>query len=136
MEPEIENWLREKGREKGTTTGRDRDCGWLDLVQLRYAARLNGVTDIVVTKLDVLSGIPYLYHGWRYGLGDRVPTDWSDDPGIALVPSETWQEDIRYCRHRGDLPKAAQDYLRKIENELAAPIDHISIGPQRDQYIR
>jgi adenylosuccinate synthase len=134
--------LREAGGEFGTTTGRARRCGWLDLVALRYAVRLNGLTGLVITKLDVLTGIDPLPvateytgpEGARFGefpyhqsILHKVRGAYTELPG--------WHEDISNARSVEDLPQAARDYLAFIEDFLGVPVTMIGVGPARDQMI-
>jgi len=135
------DYIRERGREYGTTTGRARRCGWLDLVALRYAARLNGFTALAITLLDVLSGLPTLRVCIAYRL-DGVYTERFIADGFTLARCEPvyeelpgWQEEIGDCRHREELPANAQRYLAFIEEYVGVPIRLISVGPTREQTI-
>jgi adenylosuccinate synthase len=141
LENEMGAHLRKVGAEFGATTGRPRRCGWLDLVALRYTTMINGFTELVITKLDVLSGldevkvcVAYQYDGKET---QRFPSEAQTlervTPVYETLPG--WDEDISGARHWGDLPLAAQDYLRFVEKHSRAPIAHISIGPRRDQII-
>ncbi|HYU86453.1 MAG TPA: adenylosuccinate synthase [Kribbellaceae bacterium] len=134
-------WLRQQGFEFGTTTGRPRRCGWYDAVIARYAARVNGVTDFVLTKLDTLTGrekipvcIAYDVNGVRY---DDMPMTQSDFHHAVPVYEELdgWTEDITGCRNFEDLPKNAQNYIRTIEALSGAPISAVGVGPERSQII-
>jgi adenylosuccinate synthase len=142
LEGALGDELRERGAEFGTTTGRARRVGWLDLVALKYAARLNSLTALVITKLDVLSGQPTLLVGTRYrgpeGLEiDHFPYhqtvlhhavgDYEELPG--------WSEDITACRTEEELPQAARDYLRYISDFVKVPVALISVGPGREEVI-
>jgi adenylosuccinate synthase len=135
------DYIRERGREYGTTTGRARRCGWLDLVALRYAARLNGFTALAITLLDVLSGLPTLRVCVAYRL-DGAYTERFVADGFTLARCEPiyeelpgWQEEIGDCRHREELPPNAQRYLAFIEQYVGVPIRLISVGPAREQTI-
>jgi adenylosuccinate synthase len=135
------DYIRERGREYGTTTGRARRCGWLDLVALRYAARLNGFTALAITLLDVLSGLPTLRVCVAYRL-DGAYTERFVADGFTLARCEPiyeelpgWQEEIGDCRHREELPPNAQRYLAFIERYVGVPIRLISVGPAREQTI-
>ncbi len=127
--------------EYGTTTGRPRRVGWLDLVLLRYAARINGLTELVITKLDVLSGLPSLKVCTAYRLnGQNYPElpFWAVDlEGCEPVYEELagWQEDLSKARRWEDLPDAAQQYLRKIAEFCHLPVREVSVGPERDQVV-
>jgi adenylosuccinate synthase len=142
LDDEMGDRLREAGGEFGTTTGRARRCGWLDLVALRYAVRLNGLTGLAITKLDVLTGIDPLYVATRY-LGpegsrfDEFPYHQSivHKARGDYVELPGWQEDIRGARSIEDLPQAARDYLAFVEGFLGVPIVLVGVGPGRDQMI-
>jgi adenylosuccinate synthase len=133
--------LREAGAEFGTTTGRPRRCGWFDAVVARYAARVNGVTDFVLTKLDVLTGmeevpvcVAYDVDGVRH---DQVPMTQSEF-SRAVPIYETfpgWDEDISKARSLDDLPRNARDYVAALEAMIDAPISAIGVGPGRDETI-
>ncbi|MFN2227527.1 MAG: adenylosuccinate synthase [Anaerolineae bacterium] len=128
--------------EFGTTTGRPRRCGWLDLVTLRYAVRLNGLTEVTITKLDVLSRFDQLEICVAYELdGRRVesfPTDLAVlarcQPVYEVLPG--WGTDITTARTFGDLPLQARAYVQRIEDLLGIPVSCISVGPGREQTIR
>lgn len=127
--------------EYGTTTGRPRRVGWLDLVMLRHAHRLNSLTEMAITKLDVLSGLDkvpvcvgYELEGRRI---DYVPAD-LDELGCCTAVYETlpgWQEDVTGVRRFADLPPNAQHYINFIAAQVNVPITYISVGPARDQVI-
>jgi adenylosuccinate synthase len=134
--------IREAGGEFGTTTGRPRRTGWIDLVALRYAARINGLTGLVITKLDVLSGFDKLLVGTSYRGEDdaefetfpyhqsvlhRARASYTELPG--------WREDISEARSFSDLPVNAQDYLRFVADRLGAPVVLVGVGPGRDQVL-
>jgi adenylosuccinate synthase len=134
--------LREKGHEYGTTTGRERRVGWLDLVALRYAARINSLTALALTKLDVLSGQERLLVATRYQGPDESEFDHFPYHQTVLhhatgiyeeLPG--WEEDISRCRSEAELPQAARDYLRYIEEFVRVPIALIGVGPARDEVI-
>ncbi len=133
--------LREAGHEYGTTTGRPRRCGWLDMVALRYAAQVNGLTELVVTKLDVLSGFETLNIAVAYEIdGQRTKTMPSStvDMEKAMPVYQTlsgWQDDITDARQWDDLPKAARQYLETIMNMLDIKLAFIGVGPERSQII-
>jgi adenylosuccinate synthase len=134
--------LRERGGEYGTTTGRARRVGWLDLVALRYAARLNSLTALAVTKLDVLSGQPVLRLCTKY-LGpdgaefEHFPYHQTVLHQVAGAYEELpgWSEDLSECRGENDLPQAARDYLQFISDFVRVPVALIGVGPGRDQVI-
>jgi adenylosuccinate synthase len=133
--------LRNNGAEFGTTTGRPRRCGWFDAVIGRYATRINGVTDFVLTKLDVLTGldevpvcVAYEVDGKRY---DDLPMNQAEF-ARAVPIYETfpgWHEDISTARTLDDLPRNARDYVDALEKMIKAPISAIGVGPGRDETI-
>jgi adenylosuccinate synthase len=142
LDDEIGAHLRERGHEYGTTTGRERRCGWLDLVALRYATRLNRLSALAITKLDVLSGLDRLriavrYRGKEGAVFDEFPyhqtilhtatAEYEELPG--------WGEDISGARSEAELPPEARDYLEAISDSAGVPIRLIGVGPGRDQVI-
>jgi len=128
--------LRERGREFGTVTGRPRRCGWFDAVAGRYAARINGLTSAVLTKLDVLSGIDRLAIVTGYEIDGR-PAEFSSAGDLrlqlALEWHDGWNEDLSECRKIGALPEAARRYVRRLEELLGVPFDAISVGAERQE---
>jgi adenylosuccinate synthase len=139
---ELGETLREAGAEYGTTTGRARRVGWIDLVALRYAARLNSLTSLAITKLDILTGLGTLcvctrYRGAEEARFDQYPYhqtvmhqavgEYEELPG--------WDEDIGDCRSESELPQAARDYLAFVEDFVGVPIALVGVGPGRDQII-
>lgn len=131
--------LRAIGQEFGATTGRPRRCGWLDLVALKYALRINGITSIALMKMDVLSGFKEIKVCTAYELDGQLIKDYPVSPGDlerAKPVYETlpgWNEDITVVKSVKDLPRNAQDYIQFIGKELATPIDVVSVGPGREQ---
>ncbi len=133
--------LRNNGAEFGTTTGRPRRCGWFDAVIGRYATRINGVTDFVLTKLDVLTGmdevpvcVAYDVDGVRH---DELPMNQADfDRAVPIYETfPGWTEDISQARSLDDLPRNARDYVSALEKMIKAPISAIGVGPGRDETI-
>jgi adenylosuccinate synthase len=133
--------IQKKGAEFGATTGRKRRCGWIDMVILRNAVRLNGITGFAVTKLDVLGGLEslkictaYEYQGHRI---DDFPANLDMlgkcQPIYEMMPG--WAEDISGIRQYDKLPLSAQKYLRRIEELAETPIHIVSVGPQREETI-
>jgi len=129
--------LRARGGEYGATTGRPRRVGWLDLVQLRQAVRINGITGIFLTKMDVLTGIAKIRVATAYvtpdGAADRPPPD---APRLALCRPEYedlpgWEESLRSTRRWIDLPEAVQAYVRRIEEVAGCRVQAISVGSPR-----
>ncbi len=133
--------LRSNGGEFGVTTGRPRRCGWQDIVVLRESVRLNGLTDIALTKLDVLSGfeeirlcVAYDYKGRRIqyppqegGALEHVTPVYESMPG--------WKEDLSACRTWDELPAAARAYIERLEQLSGVPVSMVSVGPDRNQTI-
>ncbi len=133
--------LRVNGAEYGTTTGRPRRCGWYDAVVARYAARVNGVTDFVLTKLDVLTGweqipvcVAYEIDGARVEEMPMTQTQFHHARPVYEL-FDGWDDDISGCRALGDLPAAAQRYLRAVEAMSGAPVSVVGVGPARHQSI-
>src|SRR5919106_531253 len=134
--------LLEAGAEYGTTTGRKRRCGWFDAVAARYAARLNTLTELVVTKLDVLSQLEtiklctaYRYEGERY---EEFPPHQTIFNKCQAVYEEFpgWGGDITGARSLDDLPKEARSYLEAVEELVATPVSWASVGPERDEIVQ
>ena len=134
-------WLRKQGFEFGTTTGRPRRVGWYDAPITRYATRINGITDLVLTKLDILTGleqipvcVAYDVDGERF---DEVPVNQTDfhhaKPILEYFPG--WSEDISVARTFEDLPQNAQDYVLALEKMSNTRISVIGVGPERDQVV-
>lgn len=133
--------VRTLGNEFGATTGRPRRCGWFDAVVVRYAVRVNGLTDLAVTKLDVLDTIERigLCTGYRVA-GDHVNEFPSDIAAMEDVAPEYewfegWQAQTGSARRLADLPATARRYLDRIQELVEAPIRHVSVGTRRDQII-
>ncbi|MDR6324208.1 adenylosuccinate synthase [Actinoplanes couchii] len=135
------DYLREVGHEYGTTTGRPRRIGWLDLVIGRYAQRINGVTDFAMTKLDNYDGldeipvcVAYEVNGVRH---DEMPVNQTDfhhaTPVYETLPG--WKQDISGCRKFEDLPQQAQDFVEFVEARLGARISIVGVGPGREAVI-
>jgi adenylosuccinate synthase len=127
--------------EFGTTTGRARRVGWLDIVLLRYAVRVNGLTELTVTKMDVLSGLKTLRICTDYREGDQTHAELPLGPS-DLAPFEPiyeelpgWRADITDVRRWEDLHREAQHYLKRIEALVEVPVRMASVGPERDQIV-
>lgn len=139
LDDEVGELLREKGGEYGSTTGRSRRCGWLDLVVLRHAARVNGLTALAITKLDVLSGFKKIKVCTAYKLKGKlihhVPSKVEDLNELKPVYKEFpgWQEDISSIRSYAKLPQNAKRYLDALEKALELPLVLVSVGPSREQ---
>jgi adenylosuccinate synthase len=139
LHDEMGDWLRRSGHEYGTTTGRNRRCGWFDAVIGRYATRVNGVTDYFLTKLDVLSGleripvcVAYDIDGVRH---DELPMTQTEFHRAVPIYEylEGWSEDLSHVRSVDELPSAAQDYVKAIADMCGAPVSAIGVGPGREQ---
>lgn len=141
LNDDLGDTIREKGGEYGATTGRPRRCGWLDAVVLNHSVRLNGVTGLALTKMDVLTGISPIRICIGYELDgkpmDRVPADVGDLGKVVPRYREVkgWEEPLGDCRSFDDLPKNARDYVETVEHLTGVPITIISVGPARDQSI-
>ena len=142
LHDDIGRHMLERGHEYGTTTGRQRRCGWLDLVALRYAARINGLTGLVITKLDVLAGIDPIRVCTSYSHGEGAV--FKDFPyhqtilhNAQSVTEELagFDEDIGECRSISDLPAGARDYLEFIADFVEVPVKLVGVGPGREQVI-
>ena len=135
-------FLRKTGGEYGTTTGRPRRCGWLDAVIGRYATRINGVTDFVITKLDVLTGLERVPVCVAYDIeGERVdemPVNQSDVHHAQPIYEylDGWWEDISACRTFEELPENARAYVLRVEELVGARVSAIGVGPGRDEIIQ
>ncbi len=134
--------MQTQGAEYGSTTGRKRRCGWLDLVLLREAVRLCGPTEIALTKLDVLTGLDTLKICTAYQYYDQEilypPQEENALAHVKPVYEElsSWDQDISQCRQRSDLPKKAQAFIERLEEILDTPVGIISVGPDREQTIK
>ena len=128
--------------EFGTTTGRPRRCGWLDIVMLRYAASVNGFSELMLTKMDILSGLDELKLAVAYDIdGERCsyPPVTNEQLERAQPVYESlpgWREDISGCREFADLPAAARDYVARVAELCDVPINSVSVGPERDQLVQ
>jgi len=133
--------LRNIGKEFGTTTGRPRRCGWLDIVQLRYSNMINGLTNIALTKLDVLSGFAQIKIGVKYLIdGNEVPSMPAHVQDVSRVQVEYgtldgWKEDLSNIREYEKLPVNARKYVELVEELLGVHITWIGVGPSRDAII-
>lgn len=130
--------LRQVGHEFGATTGRARRCGWLDIPALKYAIMLNGVTELIMTKADVLSGFEkiqvcthYNYNGEQI---DYMPYDINTIPAIPVLEElEGWQEDLTGIKSESEVPAKLMAYVRYIESKVGVPVRYLSVGPDRVQ---
>lgn len=141
LEDEVGQLLQERGHEFGTVTGRTRRCGWLDMVVVNYAIRLSGMTALALMKLDVLDSCETIQIATGYRLDgqiiDHFPASLDDlervEPIYECLPG--WQEDTSACRRFEDLPKAAQDYVNRIETLAGIPVKIVAVGPGREETI-
>jgi adenylosuccinate synthase len=138
-ENEVGEKMRQVGQEFGSTTGRARRCGWLDLVALKYAIRLSGITSLALMKLDVLSGFDKIEICTAYELDGQKITEYPVSPGElarcrpVYETLNGWKEDLTTAKSLKDLPRYAQEYIQFIGASVAVPIDVVSVGPGRDQ---
>ena len=138
---DIGDYLIEKGAEFGVVTGRRRRCGWLDLISLKYSVRVNSLTELFITKLDVLSGLEEIKLGVGYKNGDEVITDYPYQQDVfynaepVYETFEGWSEDITSVKNFDALPENAKKYINAIEKFIEIPITFISVGPERNQNI-
>ena len=141
QENEIGDYLIEKGAEFGVVTGRRRRCGWLDLISLKYSVRVNSLSELFITKLDVLSGLEEIQLGVGYKYNDEILTDYPYDQKVIYEAEpiyetmQGWDEDITSVDKFEDLPSNAQKYIKAIEDFIGVPITFISVGPERNQNI-
>ena len=131
--------LRQVGHEFGATTGRPRRCGWLDLVALKYAVMMSGVSELIMMKSDVLNGFDTIKVATAYRIGGKT-VDWFPfesneqvEPVYSVFPG--WNADITGVRRYEDFPQAFQDYVAFIEHETGCPIRIISVGPDREEIV-
>mgnify|MGYP000547068381 FL=1 len=138
---EIGEKLRAVGHEYGATTGRPRRCGWLDLVIGRYAVLINGLTDIVLTKIDVLTGFEKIKVAVGYEIDGKVHTSYpgnlrkSKPLKIVYEELDGWMEDITQIKNYEELPENCKKYIEYIENKLNCNVSMVSVGPERSQNI-
>ena len=131
--------MAKKGNEFGSTTGRARRCGWIDLPALKYAININGVTELSMMKADVLSGFDNINVcvGYKY-MGKTIthlPYNLDESLKPIYTTLDGWKEDISKLNSMEELPKAFIDYINFLEKELKKPISIISVGPDREQTI-
>ncbi|MFN4132131.1 MAG: adenylosuccinate synthase [Caldimicrobium sp.] len=137
LKDELGDYLRERGGEYGATTGRPRRCGWLDLVMIKTAVRLNGLTSLALTKMDVLSGLNQIKICIAYKLRNQIidyfPSTIEELSQVEPLYEELpgWKANLSEIKDFSDLPREAQEYIEKIEKYLGIPITIISTGPDR-----
>ncbi len=134
--------MRDRGHEYGAVTGRERRCGWIDLVALRYAVMINGVTKLIMMKSDVLDTFPTIKACTAYRLPDGsttrdFPFDISESAGIEPVYENItgWMTDLSKAKSEEELPEAFTDYIAFVERQLGVPVVILSVGPDREQTI-
>lgn len=131
--------MREFGAEFGATTGRPRRCGWLDLVALKYAIRINGISNLALMKLDVLDNFDEIFICTAYDIDGEIVQEMPQSPELlskikpVLKKFKGWNKKISDIRNLRDLPKEASDYVQFIGNHIGVPMDVISVGPGREQ---
>jgi adenylosuccinate synthase len=138
LDDEVGENLRQVGHEFGATTGRARRCGWIDLPALKYAIMLNGVTELIMMKADVLDGFDTIYACTHYEYNgetiDYMPYDIiSIKPTPVLKAIEGWNTDITKITTKEEIPTALANYIRFLEDELQVPVKFLSVGPDRVQ---
>ena len=131
--------LRDIGKEFGSTTGRPRRCGWLDLVALKYSLMLNGVTQLIMTKTDVLDSFDFIKVATAYSidgqLTDQLPFDLDADVKPVYTEMTGWKTDLTGIRSKEHFPRELNEYIRFLEKELQVPVKYLSVGPDREQII-
>lgn len=132
-------FLQTKGHEFGATTGRERRCGWMDLPALKYSVMLNGVTDLIMTKADVLSSLETFKVAVAYKIDgvktEEVPYTYEGDIKPVYKEFKGWNEDITQVKSYNDLPAELKEYIDFVEKETGVPVTIVSVGPDRDETI-
>jgi adenylosuccinate synthase len=131
--------LRDLGKEFGSTTGRPRRCGWLDLVALKYSLMLNGVTQLIMTKTDVLDTFDVIRVATAYSvegeLTDQMPFDLDVEVKPVYTEMAGWNTDLTGVRSKEQFPNELKEYITFLEKELKVPVKYVSVGPDREQII-
>ncbi len=131
--------LQELGHEYGATTGRERRCGWLDLVALKYAIQINGVSKLIMTKSDVLEGFGYFKISERYKTNKNKIINYFPNNLLNIKPVlkkfASWKDDLKKCKSKKDFPQELQEYISYIENETKVPITIVSTGADRNETV-
>ncbi len=138
LNDEVGEAMRKEGREFGSTTGRARRCGWLDLPALKYAIRINGVTQLIMMKADVLSIFDDILVCTGYQVGESTTNEiplYLEDAKPVYTKLSGWKSDLTSIRKESEFPKELTDYIRFIEAETGVPISIVSVGPDREQTI-
>jgi adenylosuccinate synthase len=131
--------LRDIGKEYGATTGRPRRCGWLDLVALKYSLMLNGVTQLIMTKTDVLDTFDVIKVATAYSvngeLSDQMPYNLDAEVKPVYTEMAGWNTDLTGIRSKEQFPGELKEYIIFLEKELKVPVKFVSVGPDREQII-
>lgn len=141
LKDEIGDVIRQKAHEYGATTGRPRRCGWFDAVAARFSVRINGLSDIALTHLDIFDDFPSIKICTAYKFNDRILTSLPSDTSIlekcdpVYEELEGWRTSISGIRNFSELPKAARNFVFRLETLLLCPVSLISVGPERNQMI-
>ena len=141
LKDETGDVIRQRAHEYGATTGRPRRCGWFDAVAARFSVRINSISDIALTHLDIYDDFPSIKICTAYKLNDRILTSFPSDVSIlekcqpVYEEIEGWQTSISGIRNFAKLPKAARNYISRLEALLSCPVSLISVGPERNQII-
>jgi adenylosuccinate synthase len=139
LENEDGEKLRDIGKEFGSTTGRPRRCGWLDLVALKYSLMLNGVTQLIMTKTDVLDTFDVIKVATAYSVDGELTDQMPFDLYAKVLPVFTempgWNTDLTGVRSKEQFPKELKEYITFLEKELKVPVKYVSVGPDREQII-
>jgi adenylosuccinate synthase len=141
MDADMSATLRDQGAEFGATTGRPRRCGWLDGVGLRHAVRVNGLTSLAITKIDVLTGLERLRIATGYECAGTFLAEFPADGALleecrpVYEDHPGWAEPLTGCRSWNELPAAARSYLERIREIADTPLKWVSVGSARDQTI-
>ncbi len=132
-------FMRKAGNEFGSTTGRPRRCGWIDLVALKYAVMINGVTQLIMMKGDVLSGFETIKVATEYKINgevtDQFPFELTEDVEVVYNELPGWKQDLTGIKSESEFPQELSDYIAYLEKELEVPIKIVSVGPDREQTI-
>jgi len=133
-------WIRRAGREYGTTTGRPRRCGWLDLVAVKHAVQVSGLTEVALTKLDILVDIPKIKLITAYKDGDKTLTTFPSRINQLARCQPVYEDfegfgEVKNAKSFPELPRAAQNFIRRIESYLGIPARIISVGPERSHHL-
>jgi adenylosuccinate synthase len=131
--------LRRIGREFGSTTGRPRRCGWLDMVALKYSVMINGATDLIMMKADVMNHLKTIQVATAYKINGQTVTEFPYETDESIEPIyqtfKGWEQDINSVRKYEDFPQEFKTYIEFIERETGVPVTIISVGPDREETI-